>query len=311
MLKDVISSLQEASDFYKKNQSEENDKFRSRAYYNAARNLEKTYGISKTNILPDDLDDIQGIGHSLKEKLTALITSNVPLYPKKEDNVDTDDLQDIHGIGPVMAKRLKLMGINKSNINEHMDLLNSAQKIGVTYMKDFEKKIPQKEMKQHDSILTQVTNKYYFECSIVGSYRRELPYSGDIDMLIKSDSSQDLDTRFRSMVEDLKNMKYIVSTLAMGTKKFMGVCRINNAPYRRLDILLVSAQQYPFSLLYFTGSKEFNIMMRSHALSKGYSLNEYGLTPMHKSIKTPNNIKTEEDIFKFLDLPYKHPKYRT
>ena len=44
-----------------------------------------------------------------------------------------------------------------------------------------------------------------------------------------------------------------------------------------LDIIETTKEDYPFALLYFTGSGPFNVKMRKQALSLGYSLNEYGL----------------------------------
>mmetsp|Transcript_14692 Transcript_14692/g.10592 ORF Transcript_14692/g.10592 Transcript_14692/m.10592 type:complete len:85 (+) Transcript_14692:1475-1729(+) len=75
--------------------------------------------------------------------------------------------------------------------------------------------------------------------------------------------------------------------------------------------------QYGFALLYFTGSGNFNRSMRLFAQKKGYSLSDYGLTPVLKakggekvaqfaSIPCP----TERDVFKALNLDYKEPKER-
>ena len=61
----------------------------------------------------------------------------------------------------------------------------------------------------------------------------------------------------------------------------------------------------------------FNTKMRNHALSKGYSLSEYGLRKMefdkkqNKEVKGPIEIvTTEKDVFKFLDYPYSTPQER-
>lgn len=66
------------------------------------------------------------------------------------------------------------------------------------------------------------------------------------------------------------------------------------------------------ALLYFTGSGEFNKNMRSYALSKGFTLNEYGLYKLINNTKT-FKIKTieEKDIFHTLNLKYVEPNNRT
>jgi DNA polymerase (family 10) len=88
--------------------------------------------------------------------------------------------------------------------------------------------------------------------------------------------------------------------MAFGKRKFMGV--INDK--RRLDLLAVPPSKYPFALLYFTGSKEFNINMRKRALQKGMSLSEHGLKGNNQS------IQSEEDVFKVLDMEYLPPEKR-
>src|SRR5207247_3056405 len=41
-----------------------------------------------------------------------------------------------------------------------------------------------------------------------------------------------------------------------------------------------STAEYPFALAYFTGNKEHNIELRSRALKRGWTLNEYRLAPI-------------------------------
>ena len=87
----------------------------------------------------------------------------------------------------------------------------------------------------------------------------------------------------------------------------MGIVKLGTVA-RRLDMLITYPEEYACALLYFTGSKEHNIMMRNKAKVKGYRLNE------HKLINIENNeivdIKNEDDIFKFLDIKYVDPKNR-
>jgi DNA polymerase/3'-5' exonuclease PolX len=83
-------------------------------------------------------------------------------------------------------------------------------------------------------------------------------------------------------------------------------------PARRIDILIAEPSYYYFALLYFTGSYSFNIYMRKIALEQGYSLSEYGLKGKdNKIIDTSDIIKSEEDIFKFLNIPYVTPEKRS
>ena len=63
------------------------------------------------------------------------------------------------------------------------------------------------------------------------------------------------------------------------------------------DLRVVSTAEYPFALAYFTGNKEHNIEMRSRALQRGWTLNEYRLAPLPvdpkaKKKKPPRKIPT-------------------
>ena len=91
----------------------------------------------------------------------------------------------------------------------------------------------------------------------------------------------------------------------------MGICKLNEeSTGRRIDILLCDKKHYYFTLLYFTGSYEFNIKMRRKALEKGYSLSEYGFTDINTKELKSFDINSEEDIFKILDMKFVKPENR-
>ena len=82
---------------------------------------------------------------------------------------------------------------------------------------------------------------------------------------------------------------------------------------RRIDFLYTPPNEYPFAILYFTGSKGFNTAMRQRALDIGYSLNEHGIYEMKHGIKGKKLnmvFETEQDIFDFLNMQYKKPEER-
>ena len=56
------------------------------------------------------------------------------------------------------------------------------------------------------------------------------------------------------------------------------MCKMNGyTKYRRIDIMITKPEEYPFAIMYFTGSMEFNTMVRQKCLDRGLSLNEYSL----------------------------------
>ena len=261
----------------------------------------------------EDLKDVKGIGASIKSKIEEILSTGIlkeAEVAKQDPTIQvTEALLHIYGVGVVKANDLvKKEGITsianlRERIKQNPDLLNTNQTIGLQFYEDFLERIPRAEMKKHETKLLITLKEIHpdLEGVIVGSYRRGEKSSGDIDVLLKSSDESVLST----FINLLTKKKYITHVLAHGAKKFMGVCQTSKkGKFRRLDILLTPPEEYPFALLYFTGSDKFNVAMRKHALTKGFSLNEHGFTP-----KSPL-MTSEEDIFKFLEYPYVSPKDR-
>ncbi|HKI72869.1 MAG TPA: DNA polymerase/3'-5' exonuclease PolX, partial [Verrucomicrobiae bacterium] len=79
------------------------------------------------------------------------------------------------------------------------------------------------------------------------------------------------------------------------------------------DLRVVSDAEFPYALMYFTGNKEHNIVMRQRAIERGLRLNEYGLFKAKEETRDPKLLvrcKTEEEIYQQLDLPYIPPELR-
>ena len=92
---------------------------------------------------------------------------------------------------------------------------------------------------------------------------------------------------------------------------YMGVCKVGEKS-RRIDIKVYPKEQFAFAVLYFTGSAHFNRSMRGMAEQKGYSLSDHGIVPVVGKTKAGRSVpcETEEDVFKFLGMPYKQPAER-
>lgn len=93
---------------------------------------------------------------------------------------------------------------------------------------------------------------------------------------------------------------------------YMGICKLEHprAKHRRLDIKVYDEAQWPFAMLYFTGSDHFNRSMRHFAKKCGYSLSDRGLWPRDSSKKSGIPCRTERDIFTALRLEYRPPHMR-
>ena len=252
-----------------------------------------------------DLANQPGIGPTIKTKLQEYLDTGKIKALEEYENKPEIKLAEIYGIGPKKAKELVAQGITTiDELRARPDLLNAVQKKGIQYYEDILKRIPRKEIDLYDKHL-KVALKSFPESKyeIVGSYRREQSFSGDIDIIFTSNSAKTFDGFLDKLIEN----KIIVEVLSRGKHKCLVMAKIpESETYRRVDFLFAPPEEYAFSILYFTGSKGFNVVMRGHALKKGFSLNEHGFTP------SPNETFLDEpSIFRFLGLEYKTPIERT
>lgn len=274
-------------------------------------------GINEIELLNDEITldnykNIKNIGKSIRDIIEEYIKNK---KIKKIDDINNDKyfelkktLNNIHGIGPVKIKALMEKISSIEELNENLDLLNEKQKKAFKYLKDLKERIPYSEGILHYNIITKKLKELYtnIEFDMVGSYRRKKKDMGDIDILIKNEDNIELN----KIIDKLKENYYIKEILANGKKKFMGICKIDKLPARRIDILLTNKEHYYYTLLYFTGSYEHNIKMRKKALELGYSLSEYGLKNIESDKYIETEIKSEKDIFKILNMEYVKPEDR-
>jgi DNA polymerase beta len=278
--------------------------FKAKAYTTVINELSKS---NQPIYSFEDIAKVKGIGKSITEKIKFIFEKPEDALKKTGEMEAVENLTKVFGIGN--AKAIELFseyGIKTvEDLKKHSELLNNNQKIGLIYFDDIEKRIPYKEMEKHKIYLTSLM-KPNVVWDLAGSFRRHKSDSGDIDVIVNSGTTSSLE----EFINQLKESGYVKEVLALGDKKFMGICKLpRHKTHRRIDILFTEPEKYPFAILYFTGSKDFNVNMRNIALSKGYSLNEYGLTNV-KTKKKVNNIKTEKEIFDFLDIQWVEPKDR-
>ena len=270
-----------------------------------------------------DLDNIPGVGEKIRKKVSEIIeTGGLVAAERAKEELQlnaVDMLNGVYGIGPVKAKELINLGIKtiaqlREAIAKDPSLLNDKQKIGVQYYEDIMKRIPRDEVKQHEKILLNSLLDG-MKGTVVGSYRRGLPDSGDIDMLITMESKSDKERHdaFHEYIKNLKITGYMAEVLSEGDQKCLSIVKLTpTSVSRRLDLLVIPIEQFPYALLYFTGSGDFNVAFRKHALKLGYTLNEHEmkLTGKVADAKPVPKMRFEAEIFAFLGLEYKEPSER-
>ena len=285
--------------------------FRARAYQKAQETIMAYPGDIMS---PNDLKGKPGIGSTIMEKLNEYVETGTLKVLEREKNNPVNILAEVYGIGPKKAKELVDNGITSvAKLRENQQMLNDIQKVGLRYYEDVLKRIPRSEIEEYKSIFDSdfkkvATSDSKFE--IVGSYRRGAQSSGDIDVIITSDSPR----VFINFIDELIKKKIILEILSRGPTKCLVMAKIPSSDsVRRVDFLYTGLEEFPFAILYFTGSKIFNTVMRHIALENGYTMNEHGINKMEgkkKGDKVEHHFTSEKDIFDFLGLEYKAPTER-
>ncbi len=268
------------------------------------------------------MNDIKGVGKGIAERIDEILKNGVlaELQNKNEKFESMDVLKSITGVGDVRAEKWYNMGIKsieelkiaiaekKVTSTHHIDL-------GLKYYEDLKERIPRAEMdelkKNIETHMKVVDKELIFE--VCGSYRRGLPSSGDIDILVSHPKHMThiSDAKFLSkIVKYMETTGFLVDYLTKdGEKKYMGFCKLGpKDKARRIDIRVIDYISYYAGVIYFTGSQHFNIEVRNKALEKDMSLSEYGLVKVNT--KEQIFLKSEAHLFEILGIPYKTPEER-
>jgi len=298
--------------------SKQGEPFRARAYQKAQESI-MTYPNDIISV--DQLKDLPGIGSTIMDKLKEYVETGTLRVLEQDKTNPINILTDVYGIGPKKAEELVKEGITtieKLRSRQH-ELLNDVQKIGLEFYEDILARIPRQEIKEYESLFKQIFDKIKTNSSdnfeIVGSYRRGALNSGDIDIIITGNTG----TTYKTLIDELIKHKIILHVLSRGPSKTLVIAKLEpNMRARRIDFLYAPPDEFAFAILYFTGSKIFNTVMRQKALDQGYTFNEHGIYHLtqnkdnkgNKAIKADKVNKTfavEKDIFDFLGLAYKMP----
>ena len=294
------------------------DNIRSRIY---SRAQDTVLGLTEDITDVKQLEGKPNIGPTILAKLTEYNeTGTLHVFEREKENPEMW-LTDIYGIGPKKAQELVKQGIKTiEDLREQQDkLLNDIQRVGLKYYEDILKRIPRNEIERFDkefaSSFNAATERAGDDDSskyeIVGSYRRGAKTSGDIDVIITSKNAN----VFVEFVDDLKRKNVIIEVLSRGKTKCLVIAKLPGVEHaRRVDFMYTSPEEFPFAILYFTGSKAFNTVMRGYALRLGLSLNEHGMYTKTKGEEKGEKIDKifvdEESIFSSLYLKYKLPEER-
>jgi len=295
--------------------------FKTRAYENAARALEGSTEPLEKLIAEDRLDEVEGIGEGIRKKITELVTTGkLAYYDELKASVPSGlvEILGIPGVGPKKARALN----DKLGI-ETVEQLEAACKAGkVAELVGFGEKTQRKILEGIQFRRTYATRHLLSDalavvepildslrghpdvirCSTGGSVRRHKELIGDIDFLASSKKPA-------NVIEFFATQPGVMSVSAKGDTKASVILRGGI----QSDLRVVSDAEFPYALMYFTGSKEHNIVLRQRAIERGLRLNEYGLFKSKEETRDARLLvrcKTEEEIYSKLDLAFVPPELR-
>jgi len=289
--------------------------FRIRAYERAAQVMDNLQEDIENVIAKDELTSIPGIGADLSEKIKEIAsTGRLKYYEelKKKTPQGLIAMMEIPGLGPKTVKKLyeqlkidtvkkletaaksgkllKLKGLREKTEDNILRGINLVKKggerqplnVGLSLSGNFIDNL--KDMKEIDAI------------SAAGSVRRRKDTIKDIDILAVSKKPVEVMDKF-------VHLDSVKEVLSHGETKSSVISKENDV---QVDLRVVDDGSFGSALLYFTGSKEFNIRLRQLAIKMGYKINEYGIFKKDKKLAG----KTEEEIFSLLKMEYIPPELR-
>ncbi len=288
--------------------------FRIRAYERAAQNIEGLTEDIEDYIRADRLTDIPGVGKDLAEKITEYVrTGRIKAYEdlKKTLPAGLLDLLNIPSVGPKTAKllyeKLKIKGISDLEKaiekNKLQGLFGIKEKTienilkGIAVLKRGRERMTLAHAMQVAGEFVGALKKLseVTRISVAGSLRREKETVRDIDVLVSSKKP-------KKIMDVFTGLANVGALLAKGESK----SSVRTKDDVQIDCRAVEEKSFGAALLYFTGSKNFNIKIRQLAIRRGLKINEYGVFRKGKFVCG----RTEEEIFKILGMPYIEPELR-
>jgi len=236
--------------------------------------------------LPDGMFGLLGL-RSIGAKKAFKLADTFKLIDREtaieslKEHAKKQEIRVLPGFGEKSELQI-LEAIEQSNINKsekERTPLYKAEEI-VTRLVDYMKKL--------DCVK---------EIEACGSYRRRNSTIGDLDIPVAT-------------TDPIKTMEHFLKYPEIGNIDTKGDRRstVMLKNDLQVDLYVVTPQAYGAMVQYFTGSKQHNIILRTHALEQGLSLSEHGI-----KVKNTGELKefsNEKDFYKYIGLQYIPPEIR-
>jgi DNA polymerase (family 10) len=278
------------------------DRFKVVAYHRAATSIRNMEEDVEALWRERRLEDIKFVGSGIAKKIDEyLTTGQLRLLEKLRLQVPpgVPALTKVQGVGPRTAYKLA-HGLGITSVDELQKALESGRldrefgpsvresfRVGIAKMKSFEKRMLLPEAEGEFQKLESYFSTLGIAVGMAGSLRRGKSTVGDLDLL-------STDPR---MIEAASECPGVAQVLERGPKR----ASVKLQDGVQVDFRLFAPSEYGAALVYFTGSKDHNIALRTVAIQKGWKLNEYGL--FDKGSESLAGA-TEEEVYNKLGLSY-------
>ncbi|WP_343117175.1 DNA polymerase/3'-5' exonuclease PolX [Ostreiculturibacter nitratireducens] len=289
--------------------------FRVRAYRNAARTVEELSSDLAVMVASgEDLSRLPDIGHDLAGKIAEIVeTGQLKLLDDLRGEVPeaVAQITGVPGVGPKRARALmEALGVasmddlrKAAEDGRIADVPGFGEKLQARILREIEEgRITERRFRIDraeefaESILDFIRGiEGVKEALVAGSYRRRKETVGDLDILVTAKKGA-------KVMKAALDYDEIARVASQGPTRATVLLRSG----LQVDIRVVREESYGAALMYFTGSKAHNIVLRRRAQAKGLKLNEYGLFRGKKRVAG----KTEEEVYKALGLPWIVPELR-
>ncbi len=291
--------------------------FRVRAYRQAAENI-RDMGPSLADLVANesDLTKLPGIGKDLAGAIVDLTKTGT--YPDLETlrekvNPSLRELLRIPGLGPKKVKRLHeelgILSLDDLQVAVDAHRLADLSGFGKKSEEKIAKELASGRLKKSRRLWADVepiaiTLERFVaslpsveQATAAGSFRRKRDTIGDLDIIAAAAEGG-------PVIDAFVEHELVAQITGQGDTRAAVVLRNGLA----CDLRVVPPASFGAALLYFTGSKDHNIVLRGMAIDRQWKLNEYGLWTENESEMIAG--ATEADVYRALGLQYIEPELR-
>lgn len=293
------------------------------AYQKAADTIEHTTAQVADLLRENKLDELPGVGTSIKQHLEELIkTGHVKHFDAVLKNVPEAmfPLLDVPSFGPKKAYKLVKEFDLKNPKTVIADLHKLAESGKIAPLEGFGEKSQSDIMRAFDEFkkgagkttrmllpfaneLAEKLLEYLKkdasikEAYPLGSLRRKVATVGDLDIAVST-------TEPAKAIEHFVSYPYKERIIEKGPN----TASILTSGGHQVDLMTQPPDAFGSLLQHFTGSKHHNVHLRDIALKKGLSLSEYGIKKVGQEKRTL--YKTEEDFYSAIGMEWIPPEMR-